>query len=73
MPPIDDPSSLTPEERLSEIASILADGVLRLHARAALGGGDAPTKTEAGPSGSGTTPFYPPDPRTTPFPRKSRG
>lgn len=32
----DDPASLTPDERLRELASILADGVLRLHARAAL-------------------------------------
>lgn len=31
-----DPSSLTPDERLSEVACILAAGVLRLHARAAL-------------------------------------
>ena len=29
MRPIDDPSSLTPEERFSEIATILAGGVLR--------------------------------------------
>jgi hypothetical protein len=35
---VNDPSSLTPDERLSEIASTLADGVLRLHARAALPG-----------------------------------
>jgi hypothetical protein len=32
----DDPSSMTPDERFSEIAAILADGVLRLHTRAAL-------------------------------------
>jgi hypothetical protein len=32
----DDPSSMTPDERFSEIATILAGGVLRLHARAAL-------------------------------------
>jgi len=32
----DDPSSMTPDERLSEVATILAAGVLRLHARAAL-------------------------------------
>ena len=36
MRPIDDPSFLTPEERLSEVATIMAVGVLRLHARAAL-------------------------------------
>ena len=44
MSPSDDPSSLTPEERFSEIASILADGVLRLHARAALSGDDHGTE-----------------------------
>jgi hypothetical protein len=31
MRPINGPSSLTSEERLSEAAAILADGVLRLH------------------------------------------
>lgn len=36
MRPIDDPSRLTPDERLSEVASILAAGVLRFAARAAL-------------------------------------
>jgi hypothetical protein len=36
MRPIDDPFSLTPDERFSEIAAILAGGVLRLHARSAL-------------------------------------
>jgi hypothetical protein len=40
MRPVDDPSFLTPDERLSEVASILAAGVLRLHARAALSGDD---------------------------------
>jgi len=40
MRPIDDPSFLAPEERLSEVASILAASVLRLHARAALSGDD---------------------------------
>jgi hypothetical protein len=36
MQPVDDPFFLTPDERLAEVASILAAGVLRLHARAAL-------------------------------------
>lgn len=36
----DDPSSLTHDERFSEIAAILAGGVLRLHARSALSGDD---------------------------------
>ena len=41
MRPIDDSSSsLTPDERFSEVAGILAAGVLRLHARAALSGDD---------------------------------
>jgi hypothetical protein len=31
-----DPASMTPDERLSEVASIFAAGLLRLHARAAL-------------------------------------
>jgi hypothetical protein len=39
MRPIDDPSCLTPDERLSEVAGILAAGILRLHTRAALSGG----------------------------------
>lgn len=34
----DDPSSLTPDERRSELARIFASGILRLHARAALSG-----------------------------------
>jgi len=33
---IDDSSFLTPDERRTELAGILAAGVLRLHARAAL-------------------------------------
>lgn len=36
MRPIDDSSYLTPDERFTEVATILAAGVLRLHARAAL-------------------------------------
>jgi hypothetical protein len=40
MRPIDDSSCLTPDERLSEVASILAAGVLRLHPSAALPGDD---------------------------------
>ncbi len=36
MRPIDDPSFLTPDERFTEVAGILAGGILRLHARAAL-------------------------------------
>lgn len=33
---IDDPALLTPEQRLAEVTSILAAGVLRLHTRAAI-------------------------------------
>jgi hypothetical protein len=40
MRPSDDPSSLTPDERFSEVAAILAGGVLRLYARSALSGDD---------------------------------
>jgi hypothetical protein len=36
MRPTDDPSSLTPDERFTAVAGILATGVLRLHTRAAL-------------------------------------
>ena len=36
MRPIDDSSSLTPDERLTEVAGILAAGILRLHTRTAL-------------------------------------
>ena len=53
MRPIDDPSLLTPDERFSEVAGILAAGVLRLHARAALSGDDpGPEKPpNSGPAG----------------------
>jgi hypothetical protein len=36
MTDIADPAQMTPEERLAEIASILARGILRLHTRGAL-------------------------------------
>lgn len=36
MRPFDDPSSLTPDERVAEVANILATGIVRLHTRAAL-------------------------------------
>lgn len=36
MRPFDDPAELTSDERLSEVAGILAAGILRLHIRAAL-------------------------------------
>ena len=53
MRPIDDPSFLTLNERLSEVAAILAGGVLRLHAGAALSGDhSAPEKSpDSGPAG----------------------
>ena len=53
MRPIDDPSFLTPDERLSEVAGILAAGVLRLHARAALCGDDPGLEKspDSGPAG----------------------
>lgn len=45
MRPFDDPSSLTPDDRRSEVAGILAAGILRLHTRAALP--DRPTDLSA--------------------------
>ena len=36
MRPFDDPSSLTPDQRLAAVANILAAGILRLQTRAAL-------------------------------------
>jgi hypothetical protein len=36
MRPIEDPSTQTPNERLTELAYILATGILRLHTRVAL-------------------------------------
>ena len=54
MRPIDYSSHLTPDERLSEVASILAIGILRLRARAALSGQEgqglaAENSPESGP------------------------
>ncbi len=45
MRPIDDPTLLTPDQRREEVASILAAGVLRLHARAALSPAGSPQKS----------------------------
>ena len=36
MRPFDDPSSLTPDQRLAAVANILAAGILRLQTRAVL-------------------------------------
>ncbi len=47
MRPIDDPSFLTPDERFTEVAGILAGGILRLHARTAL----PDNSTDSGSSG----------------------
>ena len=44
MRPSDDPSCLTPDERLSELARILAGGVLRLQAATALSGQESTRK-----------------------------
>ena len=42
-----DPRNMTPEERLAEVAAILAAGVLRLHRRAAIPATpDAPINSE---------------------------
>lgn len=50
---IDEPSFLTPDERFSEISAILAGGVLRLHARAALSVSNAGREKslDSGPAG----------------------
>ncbi len=40
MRPIDDPTFLTPDERLSEVAGIFAAGVLRLRASSSLPAAD---------------------------------
>jgi hypothetical protein len=45
MRPIDDPNHLTPDQRRDEVASILAAGILRLHARAALSSEKVPEKS----------------------------
>jgi hypothetical protein len=42
-PPPLDPTSLTPDERLRELAALLARGLLRLHERRLLPGADGPT------------------------------
>ena len=41
MRPFEDPDLLTPDQRLSEVAGILATGILRLHSRAALTDGES--------------------------------
>ena len=53
MRPFDDPSFLTPHERLSEVASIMAAGVLRLDAREVLSGDDLGREIppDSGPAG----------------------
>jgi len=53
-----DPSFMTPEERLYEIARVFADGVLRLHARSALSGGGSASNAGAESSGSETPPRH---------------
>jgi hypothetical protein len=50
MRPIDDPTLLTPDQRLREVANIMATGVLRLHARAALSGDDSKLAGQEGDS-----------------------
>jgi hypothetical protein len=54
---IDDPSFLTPDERLSELADILASGVLRLRARAAFPGDDPRPEKSPNSSPSGLEVF----------------
>ena len=48
-----DPTNMTPDERLAEVASILAEGVLRLRKRQAVVASDGPCihAVESGQSG----------------------
>jgi hypothetical protein len=48
-----DPANMTPDERLTEVASILAEGVLRLRRRQAVSAPDSPRihAVESGESG----------------------
>jgi hypothetical protein len=39
-----DPVNMTPQERIAEVAAILARGVLRLHRQAAVGGDVSPAQ-----------------------------
>jgi hypothetical protein len=55
MRPIDDPTFLTPDERLAEVASILAAGILRLHARAAMPDDAEPRLAPENPAESGSS------------------
>ena len=50
MSPTLEPEKLTPEERLEEVAAILATGLLRLRDRAALGGSSAMPETLENPA-----------------------
>lgn len=59
MPQIDDASSMTPEERQTEIAKILAEGVLRWHRRIGRCIGDSPNQTDAEPSDAAASPHSP--------------
>jgi hypothetical protein len=57
------PSNMTPEARLDELASILAEGLLRLRKRSALPqpNGDTPSTADSGRNGlevSGETPLH---------------
>ncbi len=53
-----DPANLTPEQRLAEVAAILAEGVLRLRRRAAVPGDVLPVRihSESDPSGLDDSP-----------------
>ena len=52
MRPFDDSLSMTPEERRSAVASILAAGILRLHTRAALTPATASSPADENPAKS---------------------
>ena len=61
MRPIDDSISLTPDERLAEVAGILAAGILRLHTRAALSPNAAGLSAAEKPTKSATPSLEVPD------------
>ena len=55
MRPFEDPSSLMPDERFTEVAGILAGGILRLHARASLSEDAAEHSAPENPAESGSS------------------
>ena len=61
MRPIDDSIPLTPDERLAEVAGILAAGILRLHTRMALSADAARLSARENPAKSAAPGLEVPD------------